>query len=78
MKLTDMDKLQKYFIHNIRDAEVKGINSKVALIEKIAYGLRTEGTWRQQYTLNAETWITIYGPRTKPGRTAFYIFEMSE
>jgi transposase len=44
MKLTDMDKLQKYFIHNIRDAEVKGINSKVALIEKIAYGLRTEGT----------------------------------
>jgi transposase len=37
-----MDKILNYFIHHITNARAEGINSKIALIEKMAFGYRNE------------------------------------
>ena len=38
-----IDKILNYFIHRITNAKAEGINSKIALIEKMAYGFRNRG-----------------------------------
>jgi transposase len=35
-----MDKILNYFIHHITNARAESINSKIALIEKMAFGYR--------------------------------------
>ena len=41
MKL-HIEKIMNYFIHRITNARAEGINSKIALIEKMAYGYRNK------------------------------------
>ncbi|EQB66361.1 MAG: hypothetical protein AMDU2_EPLC00007G0002 [Thermoplasmatales archaeon E-plasma] len=41
MKL-HIEKIMNYFIHRITSARAEGINSKIALIEKMAYGYRNK------------------------------------
>ena len=38
-----IDKILNYFTHRITNAKAEGINSKIALIEKMAYGFRNRG-----------------------------------
>ena len=38
-----IDKILNYFTHRITNAKPEGINSKIALIEKMAYGFRSRG-----------------------------------
>ena len=41
MKL-HIEKIMNYFIHSSTSARAEGINSKIALIEKMAYGFRNK------------------------------------
>ena len=38
-----IDNILNYFTHRITNAKAGGINSKIALIEKMAYGFRNRG-----------------------------------
>jgi transposase len=37
-----LEKIMNYFVHRITNARAEGINSKIALIEKMAYGFRNK------------------------------------
>ena len=43
MMRVHIDKILNYFTHRITNAKAEGINSKIALIEKMAYGFRNRG-----------------------------------
>ena len=38
-----LEKIMNYLVHRITDARAEGINSKIRLIEKMAYGFRNKG-----------------------------------
>ena len=40
MRKMHIDKILNYFTHHITNARAEGINSKIALIEKMAFGYR--------------------------------------
>ena len=42
MMKAHMEKIMNYFVHRITNARAEGINSKIALIEKMAYGFRNK------------------------------------
>ena len=37
-----LEKIMNYFVNRITNARAEGINSKIALIEKMAYGFRNK------------------------------------
>ena len=42
MMKINLEKIMNYFVHRIANARAEGINSKIALIEKMAYGFRNK------------------------------------
>ena len=42
MMKVHLEKIMNYFVHRITNARAEGINSKIALIEKMAYGFRNK------------------------------------
>ncbi len=42
MMKAHLEKIMNYFVHRIINARAEGINSKIALIEKMVYGFRNK------------------------------------
>jgi len=42
MMKVHLEKIMNYFAHRITNARAEGINSKISLIEKMAYGFRNK------------------------------------